>query len=618
MNNHEIEIQTLVQLLEKADKQYYVDDDPELSEDEYMVLAKKYYNLTGEKWEAIGDVSSTLQRVKHKYSIKSLDKKDTKGELKEQLVKLAPGVIQPKYDGLTIVKQGEQFLTRGNGIDGEDVTISLSRILPMNVPFDYRAEVYIARDKFKDLNIKKEEQGEKLFKNARNTSAGICRQKKPSPDLRYLEYTAYNVLGQEQLTVSEQIDLLEKYKVVTPDKKYTFKYTKDNIDEAMDFVLNFPREELPYDIDGLVIKSDIPNSLQLFGETVHHPKNAIAYKFPSQGKWTTLKNIVWQTGRTGKVTPVAELEPVDILDTTVQRATFHNANILRSFKVSKGCEVFVVKAHDIIPAIIDVRNSDLNNLIDTHPTVCPECGFELEEGYCSNELCVSKLSKRIVHMSEKTSLDIPGLSHETAKKMVSEADVKTLGDVFGLTEQQIQNLTGFGKHSGHCLYVAIQKARKAPLSNFITSAGVPSVGEKTSYDLAKHHKNYESFIQDIRSGAKESMLYVPRVGEHVRENLYNYRVAWMDLRKFVTPLPMDELPEKAPNEQYTFVITGTFSVDRRQLKNMIKQAGHKVTDSVSRKTTYLVAGEKCGSKLTKAKELGIEIIDEQGLHDLII
>jgi DNA ligase (NAD+) len=420
------EVENLKKLLDYHNNLYYNKDTPEISDPEYDALKAKYIEVSGQEYDYVPG-EAQFSKAKHLYSVRSLGKVNTLEDLHKEMERLVPFVIEPKFDGLTLVAYDtDTMVTRGDGIVGELVTSTAKHIENLKKVSEYipkgagiRMEVFMTKDAFKSINSEREEKGLKLFKNARNAAAGILRSK-DTTNTDKLTYMAYNVLGS---TASETVQLEWLCDNGFLTTEFYCCDTKEGIDDAIEFVKDFDREDLEYEIDGLVIKSNKPDSLALYGETGHHPKNAVAYKFPAEGKWTKLKGITWQVGRTGKITPVAELEPVDIGGSAITRATLHNRAIIKVLGITEGCEVFVIKANDVIPAIINVRNiNPLRKIKDC--IICPECGSELvEEGdqlYCKNAECSAQLSNQIVHMASRDALNIEGLSTETVNKILDK------------------------------------------------------------------------------------------------------------------------------------------------------------------------------------------------------
>lgn len=613
------EIKKLEELIRYHDNLYYNLDSPKITDAEYDALKRKYYELTGKKEidDAVpGEPSELFQKYEHKYPVKSLAKINTEEELRKELARLAPGVIQPKLDGLTLVIYPDgAIVTRGNGHIGEDVRHTANKIKNIKIYPDapVRIEALIDKKTFAEINKKRKEQGLDLFKNPRNTVAGMLRNKDFSK-VEGVSYLAYNIMGSE-LPESAQLQLLKEAGF---DVVETFYYTIDTIDEAIKYIMEFDRESYPYEIDGMVIKSDIPNSLKIFGETEHHPKNAVAFKWQAEGKWTKLIDVVYQAGRTGKVVPVAIVEPVEVMGSTISRVTLHNYGIMSALGVSKGCDVYVIKANDVIPAIIQTRNYDPVNKIEKI-TKCPVCSSDLveinDQQFCQNPECKAKLLYNICHLAERNALDIEGLSEETARKMIKQGLVNHQFDIFDLTKEQIKSLDGFAEKSATKLYNNIQKARETTLKQFIYAAGIPNIGRTASEELANTFGSYDELIKDVKENNCQRISEINGFGHVLIDSIKRHSHLLIKLREKVTP---KNVGAKRNQNQLTFVITGTLPNPRKYYEDLIKNAGHKIYSSVSKNTNYVLVGENPGSKLSKAQELGIPILrSEEELKEVL-
>lgn len=614
-------VEQLKALLDYHDDLYYNQDDPELTDVEYDALKARYLQLVGqEEFTTVpGEADESFDRIEHTHPIKSLGKVNSLDTLRKEMKRLAPFIIQMKMDGLTVViYPGEtiKFATRGNGVFGEDISKTAIHIEGMDhvgaIDEPVRLEAFMKKSVFNKLNEERIEAGLEPFKNPRNAAAGMLRNKDASK-VQGVEYVAYNLVG-SKMPETKQLEKLENnhYNIVDcfrkPDGDMV--YNEEDIDLAIQQIEAFDRDALDYEIDGLVIKSNKESALEAFGSTGHHPKNMVAYKFPSQGVWTKLVDVINQVGRTGKVTPVGIIEPTELMGSTITRVTLHNYGIMNALKVSKGCEVLLVKANDVIPAIIEARNYNPLKAIKK-PTHCPECNSELveinDQQFCQNPECSSKLLFNICHLAKRDALDIEGLSEETAKKLIEAGYVKHPFDIFDITEEQIRALGGFAKRSASKLYKNIQNTRETSLKQFIYAAGIPNIGRSASEDIAKKFGDLDSFLSDIENDCEE-FSKIDGVGATLVDNVKNNKHLLIKLREKVTPKSEEIKQTATPEQQFTFVITGKFDQPRKHYEALIKDAGHKVSGSVSKKTDYVFAGEAAGSKLTKAQDLGIAII----------
>lgn len=617
-------IEQLKSLLDYHDDLYYNQDDPELTDAEYDAIKKQYLeSIQQEDYESVpGEASSSFEKVQHTHPITSLAKVNSLDALRKEMKRLAPFVIELKMDGLTVVgypgtaTSRGKFATRGNGSIGEDITHTAIKIEGINrvakVDEAVRIEAYMKKSTFEALNAERIKNGEEPFRNPRNATAGMLRNKDPEK-VKGVSYVAYNFVGSTK-SESRQLEELKFSGFETvetfskPDGSIV--YEAEDIDLAIQQIEAFDRDALDFEIDGLVIKSNRESALQVFGATGHHPKSMVAYKFPSQGVWTKLVDVIDQVGRTGKVTPVAVIEPTELMGSTITRVTLHNYGIINTLKISKGCEVYLVKANDVIPAIIEARGYNPLKAVKK-PMTCPDCQSTLvevnDQQFCRNPECSSKLLFNMCHIAKRDALDIEGLSEETVKKIIEAGFVKHPFDMFDITEEQILTLEGFAKRSASKLYRNIQKAKNPELKRFIYAAGIPNIGRSVSEDVANKFGSLDALLEDIQNGCK-IFSQIDGVGETLVDNMMSHWHLLVKLSEKITPATVEVKQTTQPDTKWTFVITGKFDNPRKHYESLIKDAGHKVSGSVSKKTDYVFAGEAAGSKLTKAQDLGIAII----------
>lgn len=615
--------QELYSILLNHINKYYVDDDPEIDDTEYDELVEEYISLGGTREDLpLGQVDSKFEKVNHVFEIKSLDKVNEKEKLIKRMTELAPGVIQPKLDGLTIVIYPDGTLdvvnsngdvvysTRGTGKVGENISHTAKMIPGLHIPNNkniVRVEAYMPISEFNRINLERAKQGLKLLKNTRNAAAGMLRNTDASK-IEGLTYMAYNIIG-SKLCETEQLNILKNTGFKTIGY---YPFTKDNVEKAAEWILHFhenERDKLDYDIDGLVIKSNIPNALEVYGETGHHPKSMIAYKFPPKGEWTTLNEVVWQIGRTGECCPVAVFKMIDLLGADVERATLHNWNYIQKHGVYIGCRIYVIKANDVIPKVLKAE-TDLSGYgaLIRKPTKCPICDKPLmEKGaklFCTNIDCKGRTIGRVVHMAKKEALDITGLSFKTVEKMYEANMIKTPYDIFKVSAEQIEQLEGYAKKSAKTLYKNIQNARESSLQGFLYAAGAPLVGKTASEDIANKLHSFNKIVADVSANNCGEIIKIDGIGKEIVESIQSYLKWFVDLYTYVKPAIVPYSPASpTPKEQLTFVITGTFECKRKDIEKVIKKYGHKTSGSVSKKTNHLVCGEKAGSKLTKFTEI---------------
>jgi DNA ligase (NAD+) len=613
--NHEDEIKELKSLLDYHDNLYYNEDDPEISDIEYDSIKKRYLKLTGKtEYDFVpGKAINSLDKVTHPLPIRSLGKVNTEEEVRNAIAKLLPVVIEPKFDGLTVVGySGNEtragiFATRGNGFVGENITRTALKIEDINrvakISYNVRMEAYMPISTFNQINTERIANGEKPFKNPRNAAAGMLRHKAVDK-VCGIHYFAYNIVGSEWQETDQLASLQSNGFHTTPYWEF------DNVDDAVDFIMNFDRHQLDYEIDGLVIKSNIPNSLAHFGVTGHHPKNAVAYKFLPEGVWTTLRGVIWQVGRTGKLTPVAEIDPVDIGGSTISRVTLHNIGIINALGIRIGYRVFVIKANDVIPAITEAEETPFRDTFPViEPQICPECKGTVvrinNQSFCMNPDCPAKRVARLVHIAGREALDIEGLSEETAQKLFDAGIIDTPFEVFNVTVEQLSKLPGFAKRSAEKLYDAIQKARNPELAKFIYATGIPGVGRSMSRDIASKFGSFEEWTKDAGNSFIETKK-IEGVGEESIKNLNEHGHLLGELAEYITPKTTQKKAEPTSGKVLTFVITGTLDNPRSYYEKLITDAGHKASGSVSAKTDYVLVGTDPGSKYQKAIDLGFE------------
>lgn len=626
----------LAALLKYHDDLYYNQDKPELSDAEYDALKKQYVELYGEYDYVPGEASKDSKKFTHSTPILSLDKVQITevDKLRAEIERLWPVIIQPKMDGLTLVTYpGGIHVTRGNGLIGEIVSDNVKagvEGIGVDNHLTVRSEVVMLKSKFNELNAIRIANGEEPFKNPRNAAAGMLRQKDASK-VEGLTAFAYNVITQDERNNSyPQILALQNYGWNT-----VITYSPETVDDAIEYIKNFDREELDYEIDGLVIKYD---GVKQFGTTGHHPKNAIAVKFEAEGGWTTINKIVWQVGRTGKIVPVAEFEPIEILGADVARATLHNYGIMKALGLTEIIhqgkhhnpltQVHVIKANDVIPRVMEVKQPPLNtsNLYSElirEPLNCPECSATTEkikdQLFCTNPSCPAKLQGQIELLASRDALNIEGLSEMTIEKMIDYIKENKLELYkplnftlpFYFTYEDILKLPGFAPISAKKLYDNIQAAKDTEFKRFIYAANIPLIGKSASEDMANALLNIENLVEDMDNDYPITSA-IPDFGSKMLRSLKvyardNFASLW---DAGVRPKAVEKQVKKATN-QLTIVITGAFEIPRKEIEAMIKDSGHKTSGSVSKKTSYLLAspGEESTTKYIKAKELGIPIIN---------
>lgn len=637
--------QEFLNLLRKYEEAYYSGESL-ISDEEYDALKEQYVNLYGE-YEFIPEEGNTgFKRVKHLYPLKSLDKiqLSDKAKLRKELERLWPVIIQPKFDGLSIEIQPDmKFITRGNGEEGDDVTAQCSQIPDIDIigtAFDegagsLRAEIIMTHTAFRELNEERIRNGETPFSNCRNAASGMLRNLDLNK-IKGLTIMIYEDLSstakQSDIIHDLTLDMGEDDLEMADDHiRMTPIFEPADVDAAIDFLDNLEgyRSLIDYDIDGWVVKSNIEDSLEIHGGyTGHHPKNAFAVKGEAKGDWTQIKSITWQVGKEN-ITPVAELEPVEIDGSIISRATLHNVSIMKALGLDDiiigggRTLVKVVKANDVIPKIIEVkREYDSEEVaVDSvqAPTHCPVCDgataikesdSDSEILICTNMACRAKLKARIEHMVSREALDITGLSEGTIAKIMDTYEVITPTNILNLRKKHLLNLEGFADKSATNIENSILKAIKTqPINKVLYASAIPLVGKDASNRICKTYTIDE--LSDILAKSDDESIKdlckVKGIGKETAqslvENKEQFKLMFMAIEEVTDVAVKDNNSDK---EQLSFCITG----QREPFKTIIETAGHKVSSSVSKKTKALIdsSGDLTTSKAKKALELGVPII----------
>ncbi len=643
-------------------KLYYVYDAPEISDYDYDMMFAELKRLEAENPEFF-DPESPTQRV----GGKPLDKfgkvthtarMDSLADVfsYEELLDFIDGVqrtvpevawsVEPKIDGLSVSLRYEkgvfvQGATRGDGITGEDVTQNLRTVfsIPMTLPepldLVVRGEVYMPRSVFERINAKRESQGKALMANPRNAAAGSLRQLDPAITAsRGLDIFVFNFQegslyldGHAPESHTETLDRLTTLGfTVIPMRLRTS--DSENVIEQIK-TIGKARETLPYDIDGVVIKADSLAHRRRIGEGTGTPKWAAAYKFPPEEKQTKLLDITIKVGRTGVLTPTAELAPVRLAGTTVSRATLHNLDFIRQRDIMLGDTVTVRKAGDIIPEVVaahpDKRDGSQREF--HMPQLCPSCGepvfYDPDEAAavrCKNLSCPAQLARGIEHFVSKGAMNIDGLGPQIIDLLIENDLIANAADLYSLKARDIQNLERMGERSAQNLVNAIEASKSAGLERLLCALGIPNVGEVAAEVLAKKLRTLDACMV----ATVDDLVAIDDFGEITARSVVNYfahasNIAICNALKeagLLTEAVKEASSDKL--EGLTFVLTGTLpTLSRDEASELIKAAGGKVSGSVSKKTSYVVAGEAAGSKLTKAQSLGVAIISEEALLKLI-
>ncbi|MEZ7594484.1 NAD-dependent DNA ligase LigA [Streptococcus sp. 27098_8_76] len=645
----------LVALLNRYATEYYTSDNPSVSDSEYDRLYRELVELEATYPDQVladspthrvgGKVLDGFEKYSHQYPLYSLQDAFSREELDAFDARVRKEVAHPTYicelkiDGLSISLTYEKGIlvagaTRGDGSVGENITENLKRVkdipltLPEELDITVRGECYMPRASFDQVNQVRQENGEPEFANPRNAAAGTLRQldtavvaKRNLATFLYQEASPSTRDSQEKV-----LKHLEQLGFVVNSKRIL----AENMDEIWDFIqeVGQERENLPYDIDGVVIKVNDLAGQEELGFTVKAPKWAVAYKFPAEEKESQLLSVDWTVGRTGVVTPTANLTPVQLAGTTVSRATLHNVDYIAEKDIRKDDTVIIYKAGDIIPAVLRVVESKRvsEEKLDI-PTHCPSCNsdllhFEDEVALrCINPRCPAQIMEGLIHFTSRDAMNITGLGPSIVEKLFAANLVKDVADIYRLKEEDFLLLEGVKEKSASKLYQAIQASKENSAEKLLFGLGIRHVGSKASQLLLQHFHSIENLAQ----ADPEEVASIESLGGVIAKSLQTY---------FATEgskILLDELKEAGVNLDYkgqtvvadaalsglTVVLTGKLErLKRSEAKNKLESLGAKVTGSVSKKTDLVVAGADAGSKLQKAQELGIEVRDEAWLESL--
>ena len=657
--NAEARVVELRQLVRYHDHRYYTLAEPEISDYEYDQLFAELRELE-ERWSALRSPSSPTQRVsgepqpgleqrEHAVPMLSLDNSYSREELRSWYDRLTRELgheprglaAELKIDGVSIslIYEGgvlSRAVTRGDGLVGDDVTANAKTIrqLPLSVKglpavVEIRGEVYIPRSVFAELNRRRRNAGEREFANPRNAAAGSIRLLDPrEASRRRLAVWCYQLTRAEGHEEDSHVAALRWLEDLGFPVSPGLALCRE-LSEVEDFIETWEgrRPDLDYDTDGIVIKADTNSERELLGSTARSVRWAVAYKFPPEGRTTQLKDIVVQVGRTGVLTPVAILEPVAIAGSTVSRATLHNFDEIERLDARVGDTVWVTKGGEVIPKVIGVVTADRKDdaVPFAPPTVCPECSTpvvrEVEEVAlrCPNPDCPAVVAARLRHFVARGAMEIEGLGGRSLAQLVDAGLVTDEASLWDLDEDELAELPGWGKLSAANVRRELDEAKTRPLHRLLFALGIPHVGERAAKVLAARFGSLENILSAENEALETVDGIGPVIAEAVKEWLAEHRN-----REIVDRLaqrgvnPIEEIEDgEAALAGHIFVITGTLGRPRRELKELLEKLGAKVSGSVSRRTSYLVAGENAGSKLEKARDLGVEVLDEDGLARLL-
>ncbi|SFB77107.1 NAD-dependent DNA ligase LigA [Ruminococcus albus] len=648
-------IDELVETLNYHAHLYYVEDRNEISDYDYDMLQNELKKLEAENPELIrpdsptqrvgGEAVSGFEKVTHKVQMGSLQDVFSFEEVRDFVDRVRESVsdpkfvVEPKIDGLSVSLEyhdGQLTVgsTRGDGFVGENVTENLKTVRSIPVTIDstlpmieVRGEVYMPRNVFLKLIKEQEDNDEQPFKNPRNAAAGSLRQKDPKiAAKRKLDIFVFNVQqidGREITAHKQSLDMLKElgFKTVPDYKQVT---TADEIIDRINEI-GESRFELPYDIDGVVIKVDDFKHRDVLGATAKVPKWAVAYKFPPEEKNTKLLDIELNVGRTGAVTPVAVFEPVFLAGTQVSRATLHNQDLIIEKNINIGDTIRVRKAGDIIPEVLASveKNSEGAFML---PDECPVCHTKLEKSddeaavRCPNVECPAQIFRSIVHFASKGAMNIDGLGPQIVRLLLDKELISSVADLYHINEEDLMALESFKEKSAHNLVTAIGKSKSNTLDRLIFGLGIRNIGQASAKLLCAKFGGLDS----IMSATAEEISEIDGFGDVMVQSVYSafHEEHMISLIQRLKDCGVNTEYEKVQQDDRfagkTFVLTGTLpTLKRNDAKDLIEKFGGKASGSVSKKTDYVLAGEEAGSKLTKAQQLGIKIITEEEFMEMI-
>lgn len=649
-------IRELRALVEYHNDRYYNQDDPEIEDYEYdqllhrlMDLEKQYpqYAVPDSPTVRVGgSAQNTFAPVSHRIQMASLQDVFSEEEVFEfdrkvrETVPDPEYVVEPKIDGLSVSLEYTDGVlavgsTRGDGFTGEDITANLKtiRTIPLRLKeplpaLEVRGEVYMPLESFERVTAAQEVEGERPFKNPRNAAAGSLRQKDPkvtaSRGLDIFVFNIQRIEGKRITNHKQSLDYIAELGFHVIPSYRVFRDIGDAVEEIRR--IGEHRGDYPFGIDGAVVKVNDFMQRETLGETSKFPKWAIAYKYPPEEKETRLLDIEVQVGRTGAVTPTAVFDPITLAGTTVSRATLHNQDFITAKKLAIGDTIRVRKAGDIIPEVVEVTCHQPDKPVYRLPERCPSCGAELVRDptaaavRCPNLSCPAQITRSMIHFCSRAAMDIEGLGEAVCTQLVERGIVTTLDGIYRLTAEDLLSLPGFKDKKAGNILRAIEQSRERDLYRLLFGLGIFGIGEKAAKLLAERFGS----LQAVMDASEEDLAAIDGFGQVMAGSVREFfdspvnRALCASLAGLGLNTEAEETRSSDTLSGLTFVLTGTLpNLSRSQAAAMIEAAGGKCAGSVSKKTSYVVAGEEAGSKLNKANELGIPVLDEQGLLQMI-
>ena len=642
------EMRELVDLLNKYAYEYYVLDNPSVSDKEYDVLYDRLIKLEEQSGQVLfdsptkrvgGEPISSFKKHKHIEKLYSLDKATSEEEIlafDKRVNKISENpeyTVEYKFDGLTICLtyvggKFERATTRGNGVEGEDVTAQVLTIKSFPLSINYKGVIEVQGEAIMRLSVleKYNEKAEEPLKNARNAVAGAIRNLDPKvTEKRKVEIMFYNINYSSQNDFSSQVECV-KFLRDNGFKVHPFLRICSNIKEVMSAIKEVEKSRKTLDIltDGAVVKVNDVNRRKELGSTDKFPRWAIAYKFEAEEVTTILKDVKWQIGRTGKLTPLGILEPTELAGATVKKATLNNFGDLSRKGVMIGARVLVRRSNEVIPEILGTTEIYPYCKQVEKPTHCPYCNTRLVENganlFCTNEHCRPRVIAKIANFASKNGMNIDGFSEMTAGLLLDKFGVENFSDLYQLNREEVFGLEGYKMARTNNLFNAIEQSKTVLFSNFIFALGIENVGKKTAKVLSLKFNNIESLMH----ADKESLLSIEDVGEIVAESIYNFFISEKNAKQINKLIELgvsivyETEKRKGIFSGEKVVLTGSLvDYKRDEASKIIENLGGEVLSSVSKKATLVLAGENAGGKLDKAKVLGIKIIDEETFKVMI-
>ena len=658
MNDIEQKMEELINIINKASNEYYVDDNPSITDQEYddyyrqlLTLEEKYPKLKKEASPTLrvgGKVLEKFEKVKHETPMLSFDDIFNEDEIvsfDERIRKTCPNAtytLEPKMDGLSgslLYEKGilKRAATRGDGLIGENITDNVKTIksvplkLNKEIDIEVRGEIYMSKKSFEDCNKEKEKRGENLFANPRNAAAGSVRQLDSKVAAkRNLDFMAYFLPNPSKYGIKTQSEALDFLKELGFKTNYKLNGIAKNVNDIISYIddLSIKRDSLPFEIDGVVLKVNNLDDEEKLGFTQRVPRWGIAYKFPAKEVLTKLKEIKFTVGRTGKITPNAIFSPVHVAGSIVSKATLHNEDYCLDKDVRVGDIISIRKAGDVIPEVVEVKKERRTGKEVPFKMIenCPMCGMILEKKdanyFCTNKLCPARKIEALIHFVSRDTMNIEGLGERIIEDFYNMKFINSISDIYKLYEhkEDLIELEGFGEKSVNNLLSSIEHSKENSLEKVLFALGIRHVGKKTAKVLAKKYKNIDNLI----NASLDELTNINDIGEIIAKSIRKY----LDNKDNIKLI--NELKEVGINFSYnegeindkldgmTFVLTGTLEkYKREELTKLLEDKGAKVTSSVTKKTTGVIVGDKPGSKYDKALKLGITIYKEKDIENLI-